>query len=414
MKNRLINTILALSVLVGVSGCNGFFESLPGPQLDLEDTFTDQYRTEGFLKNVYSHLPDDVTGEYKYSEVSDRYGGFWGVGSLEAQYSQGGGWDGNATQYANTWNRGAVSAMDSEIDFWWGHYYKGIAKAGVFIANVDKCVVLSERVRTLYKAEARALRAVFYWYILRQYGPCVLTGETAMAIDSPVSELLLPRSTVDDCVDYIVSELDFAAEVFKDNGRMILGGTDAQFGRLDRGQCKALKAKVLLYAASPLFNGNTLMSSMKNDDGTRGEFRLWHSSRIFGESCRLPLDTALRFRRMGHLQFCQDKFYRKRLFDPSILINCPPSAAVSTSDSQSENRGSSPLGDASLQDVHSPPTARSLGGLGVIRRIFLDFSDTGATVKTQIPRPPAFPPIGAPPAHCIDFRGGYQRKRKTS
>jgi hypothetical protein len=266
MKTIFKTAIFAL-LLVVLSGCSDFFEKQPGPQLDIDDTFTDRDKTERFLRNVYSHIPDDATGDRRFADTSDRYGGIWGLGSMEAQLSFEWGDSGN---YANSWNIGAASAADSRIGFWWGHFYKGIAKAGVFLENADKCVSVPENLRNTWKAEARALRAMYYFYIFRQYGPCVLLGETPLPIDAEVSSLLRPRNTVDECVDYIVKELDAAAAVLGTNANtIVINGSSSQFGRVDKGQCKALKAKVLLYAASPLFNGNTMMSSVANTDGTQ-------------------------------------------------------------------------------------------------------------------------------------------------
>jgi len=269
MKNILKTSVLALLISIGFSGCGNFFEKLPGPQLDLEDTFTDRDKTERFLRNIYSHIPDDATGDRNYSGPSDRYGGIWGLGSMEAQLSFD--W-GDAGNYAHRfWCIGASSAADEKIVFWWRHFYKGIAKASTFLQNVDMCTSITPALREMYKAEARALRAMYYFYIFRQYGPFVLVGDTPMPIDASVSDLLLPRNTVDECVDYMVSELDAAAEVFGTDmtNYGVITGTSSRFGLLDKGQCKALKAKILLYAASPLYNGNTLMSSVKNTDGTQ-------------------------------------------------------------------------------------------------------------------------------------------------
>jgi hypothetical protein len=268
MKNIFKTSILALAVLIGLSGCADFFEKLPGPQLDLEDTFTNRDKTERFLNNIYSHIPDDATGDRYYANTSDRYGGIWGLGSMEAQLSFD--WAVSGEYAHEVWNIGAASAADSQIVFWWGHFYKGIAKVGVFLQNVDMCTEIPEELRNMYKAEARALRAMYYFYIFRQYGPFVLLGETPMPIDADLSTLMLPRNTADECIDFIVAELDHAAEVFGTNMATygVINGANSRFGRLDKGQCKALKAKVLLYAASPLFNGNTLMADVKNAEGT--------------------------------------------------------------------------------------------------------------------------------------------------
>ena len=67
---------------------------------------------------------------------------------------------------------------------------------------------------------------------------------------------------MDECIKFIVDEFDAAA---KDLPARYTG---ANYGRIDRGACKAYKAKALLYAASPLYNGNTMYAKVVNPDGT--------------------------------------------------------------------------------------------------------------------------------------------------
>lgn len=268
MKKILNTAVLALTTCVGLSGCNDFFETRPGVQEDLESTFQNKQRTEQYLNYVYSFVLDDHSGERWFGPgngqndgTADRYGGIWMSGSIEAEVS----WDWHAT---NRWQTGQSRADDDYLGFWWEHFYRGIANASTFIMNVDKNGELSEKEKTLYKAEARALRAHYYYCLFRQYGPFVIVGESGMAIDSKVSDLLKPRNTVDECVDYIVSEFDLAAEDLDPVLSITNPATASRYGRWDRAQCKAYKAKLLLYAASPLFNGSTLMAQMKNTDGT--------------------------------------------------------------------------------------------------------------------------------------------------
>ncbi len=255
MKKIVKLGLTALSACAVLTACSDFFETIPGVQLDLEDTFTSRSKTQQFLYNVYTYIPDDHTGERFYSRTSDRYGGIWGGGSIEGNWS----WDWHDS---HKWNLGETSSGSDYITFWWEHYYRGISKASTFIQNVDMNPELTDAEKITWKAEARALRALYYFYIFRQYGPCVLVGEEPVPLVSDASEILMPRSPVDSCINYIVSEFDLAAE---DLPNVYSGGN---LGLIDRGQCKAYKAKILLYAASPLFNGNTLFSSVVNTDGT--------------------------------------------------------------------------------------------------------------------------------------------------
>lgn len=115
--------------------------------------------------------------------------------------------------------------------------------------------------------EARALRALFYFELFRIYGPIPIIGEDPIATDAPLSEMIKERNTVDQCVEYIASELQKVI----DEGDGILDNqtTLSNMGRINIAACKALKAKLYLYWASPLFNGNTDYTSIQNEDGTQ-------------------------------------------------------------------------------------------------------------------------------------------------
>ncbi|MDR1089756.1 MAG: RagB/SusD family nutrient uptake outer membrane protein [Prevotella sp.] len=241
---------LALMTIIGTSSCNDFFDAIPGEQYDLESTVANRQKMEQYLNNVYQHVPDETMERY------DRQGrsGIWTTGSLEIDIT----WDFN---HGKEWVSGATYASSSWINYWYIEYYKGISKASTFIENVDQCVEATANERKTWKAQARALRAYFYFMIFRSYGPCVILGEEAIPLDTPISDLLKERNSVDECVDFIAGEFDKAAEDLpaKYDG--------ANLGRMDKGTCKALKAKLLLYAASPLFNCNPDYAEIVNTDG---------------------------------------------------------------------------------------------------------------------------------------------------
>lgn len=252
MKKTIYILASALLVLSGTTSCESFFDSIPGVQYDLESTFTSRTRTEQFLNNVYSYVPDETYERYPLSQGS--IGGIWTAGSLEADIT----WDGN---FATDWALGTVYASSSSINFWYIEYYKGISKASTFIANVDLCTEASESDRVIWKAQARGLRALYYFLIFRSYGPSVLLGEEALAVETPLEDLLLPRNSVDEIIDWICDEFDKAAE---DLPAKYEG---SNLGRIDAATCKAYKAKALLYAASPLFNCNPTYADVVNTDG---------------------------------------------------------------------------------------------------------------------------------------------------
>ena len=252
MFKTILKGLGAAALLCALSSCEDFFETIPGTQYDMESTFQNRTRTEEFLNNVYSYVPEE--SRERWPNTQGNCSGIWTASSIEGDVT----WDWHIT---NEWNTGSVYPSNGWINFWYIEYYRGISKASTFIANVDNCLEATEQARREWKAQARALRAFYYFMLLRSYGPTTLLGEEAVPLDTPLEDLLLPRNSVDEIVNFIVTEFDRAAEDLPSKY------TQANLGRFDRGACKAFKAKVLLYAASPLFNCNETYAGVTNSDG---------------------------------------------------------------------------------------------------------------------------------------------------
>ncbi|RCH55331.1 RagB/SusD family nutrient uptake outer membrane protein [Mucilaginibacter hurinus] len=140
----------------------------------------------------------------------------------------------------------------------WAANYRGIRKANIFMANIDKVPLAGTlpngtRLRSAWKAEARFLRALFYFELVKRWGGVPIVGDEVKQI---TDDVLLPRNSYAECVQYIVSECD----AVKDSLR--LDPIDnINFGRVTRGTAMALKARMLLYAASTLYNGGNIGTS---------------------------------------------------------------------------------------------------------------------------------------------------------
>lgn len=158
-------------------------------------------------------------------------------------------------------------------DMGWGDYYATIREANILIPNIDRVPFNSDFTyvragetetdangnlkRTPFnvtmKAEARFLRAWAYWNLVIRYGGVPMVGDRIFDIED---DLQIPRSSFAECINYIVSELD----AIKDDLRGLPMGADAAaYGAVPtREACMAMKSRVLLYAASKLFNEETL------------------------------------------------------------------------------------------------------------------------------------------------------------
>jgi len=247
---RISFTILLLAT--SLSCRKGYFDQLPDGVLTIEDVFKHGNTAEQYLANVYSQIPDEAHAH----SAPDKNAGPWTAASDEAEYD----W---AYTISNSINIGNYDALSGFVSSYWANFYQGIRNATIFIQNIDRVGELSGSLKSQYKAEARALRALYYFNLMKIYGPVVLLQDNLIAPDAPLSGMQIPRSSFDECVNYVVTELDAAAHDLpaqpKGNGT---------YGRITGGYALAIKSEVLLYAASPLFNGNAEFSSLVNKNGT--------------------------------------------------------------------------------------------------------------------------------------------------
>jgi hypothetical protein len=102
------------------------------------------------------------------------------------------------------------------------------------------------------KAEARFLRAYFYFELFRQYGPVFVWGDVTPDILIKAEDI--DRHTVDENVNFIVEEYDKAIADLP----LEISDPRSWAGRITKGAAMAAKARLLLYAASPLYNGGDL------------------------------------------------------------------------------------------------------------------------------------------------------------
>ena len=152
------------------------------------------------------------------------------------------------------WNiiRGGYSPI-STFDDNWGNCYSVIRAANIFLNNYLQVPWADSSRKVWLPNEARALRAYFYYELIRRYGGVPLVGDRVFDADDPAL-LSLKRNSFEECVNYIVSELDKAKDSLRPDASLAGRTTDPNFGRMRKSIVLAIKAKVLLLAASPLFN----------------------------------------------------------------------------------------------------------------------------------------------------------------
>lgn len=227
LKTLLVPVLLIIGM--GIAGCADFLDIVPDERPTEEDAFQDRFAAEDFLYSCYSPIPNLRNS----------------VNSIDFMTS-----DEVVTAFEHEtfaqFPRGNYTASSPVISYW-NDLYRGIRQSWILINNVDSTPGLSDDLKTEYKAEARFLIGYYHFLLARMYGPIVLQRDVAN-VDIPYDEYP-GRSTYDEAVEFIVNILDEAAI------DLPARRTATDYGRATSTAAKALKARLLLYAASPLFNG---------------------------------------------------------------------------------------------------------------------------------------------------------------
>ena len=199
-------------------------------RMTLEDVFTDETRTEQWLANAYSYLKGENM------DVATKDNILWCF--ADDIYF------GDRDDY-KTFKNGTY---DENWRHSWEASYKGIRQASIFIKNIDMNKKITDEERADFKAQARFVRAYYYWLLLRKYGPIPLLPDEGIDYTDSYDEIARQRNSYDECADYIASEMALAARNLPTER-----GANSN-SRPTKGAALAARAKVLLYAASPINN----------------------------------------------------------------------------------------------------------------------------------------------------------------
>ncbi len=249
----------ALSVVLASSSvsCKKFLDIVPDNVATIEYAFRLRVEAEKYLFTLYNYLPSE--GSLWNNPA------FLGGDEIWIPYQT------SISPLAFEIARGNQQISKPYVNYWYGDQdanrglYQGIRHCNIFIDNMSNPALVpditaSERARWI--AEARFLKAYFHFYLLRMYGPVPIMDDD-IDVSEPKEVMDVPRNTVDECVEYIVGLLDQAAADLPPQ----IVDRQRELGRITIPIAKAVKAQVLLLAASPLFNGNADFSSLKNKDG---------------------------------------------------------------------------------------------------------------------------------------------------
>ena len=253
--------LLIIIIGFGTTSCSDYLDSeyIFKDRESLEKIFTDYDKTEQWLARAYSFLTGqccDVGSKRNTPFVFDDCM-YYGDDDVTIDASKGG------NMSYNKFHEGGYD--EGAFQDTWDRCYNGIRQATIFMQNVDMNDKYKPEEIVDLKAQARFVRAYFYWILLRKYGPIPLVPENGFNYNDSYDDVATPRSSYDVCANYIASEMVIAA---KD---LPLTREQLSINRPTRGAALATRALALLYAASPLTNGNNdeYAQQLLDDKGNR-------------------------------------------------------------------------------------------------------------------------------------------------
>lgn len=242
---RYVFVSMAVGSAFTLCSCNDFLDREEDSFIDKTATFDSYNRTKQYLTYAYSLLPEGLN---RFSG-----GALLGAATDDACFAIE---SSNIQQFNNgSWN--ALSNPDNV----WDRYFAGIAKCCTLLENSNhinldisrldpaKRVEYENNLKDIrmWRAEAHFLRAYFNFELLKRYGPIPIIKST-LDINKDYSDT--PRPTMKEVVEFIAKDCDMAADSLELTPWRNMN--DA-FGRATKGAALALKSRLLLYAASPLY-----------------------------------------------------------------------------------------------------------------------------------------------------------------
>jgi len=242
-----IQLFLLTCIVTFSMGCNDkFLDLAPDVAIDDEKVFSNPVLAAQYADNAYRYRPDDYlrwNGISGTSQVTDEAVGT-DIGSNLLYTFQKGLWQDHSALYPSTTDRYFLN----EVAGVWGMCYTGIRIVNTMLSKIDQVPWTTQNPDWI-KGQMFFLRASMYFELIKRFGGVVIIDKAYAANEN----IDFPRSTYEECVSFILNDLEQAI--------LLLPKTydQANYGRATIGAARALKSRLLLYAASPLHNpGNDL------------------------------------------------------------------------------------------------------------------------------------------------------------
>jgi hypothetical protein len=238
------NYILLITSAILLGACSEYLNVVPDNTMKLENVFATKEDAWNGLAKIYSYLPEDNMTHTTQNSLGDEL-----IGRIDPAVQ-----DATGNLRGERIMRGLQMTGSPLLGNWSGSvggkpYYQAIRSTNVFLQYIQNTRNLSDVERADWIAQAKFLKAYYHFLLLQKYGPIILSDMVIMP-DAVSDDLFLSRSKVDDCFDYIIKLMDEAIPDLTEISGMLY------LGMVDRITAASIKARIMLFRASPFYSGN--------------------------------------------------------------------------------------------------------------------------------------------------------------
>ncbi len=243
---KLYRAAAGLLALATVSACESALDMAPDGYVSIPQIFQDNEQTGAWLNTCYEYIPEMGIKFHYWSRglvvwSDEAWDSDEGAGLMSGLLYKG---------QASADNHPIVnlSANFGNGDYW-NRYWAAIRKCAVFLSYIDGANVTSQSDKMRWKAEAHVLRAYYYSELLRWYGTGLPIVREAYALDTDFGKVVKPSFY--ESVQFVIEDCNAALAISQLPWRIT---TAAEAGRMTKAVAEAIRARMILYAASPLYN----------------------------------------------------------------------------------------------------------------------------------------------------------------
>ena len=257
MKNKMKNRInkpnllaFMLTLFLALPSCTKYLDVVPDNVITLDIVFALREDAMSALAKTYSYLPDDLDTHATTWNLGDEF-----IGRIDNDVQ-----NSTSNLRGERIMRGLQSVSSPLLNFWSSRgtgytngakpLYEALNVCNTFLEEIHKTKGIAEEERRDWIAQVKFLKAYYHFLLIRHYGPIVIVDINTATGEATGEAVFKYREKVEDCFKYVFELIEEAIPDLPTTRE------EVNYGMIDQVIVKAIKARILLFYASPFYSGN--------------------------------------------------------------------------------------------------------------------------------------------------------------